>query len=97
MALIKQTTMTDLEKVQIQNTQCLQVMKMTAKRTFDLAWKNPVEFFAQVGTDGKKSIELHYQMQLMIAALDPSWVYLVPPYNYTIDDQTGIVTIGEKK
>lgn len=102
MALIKPlplaTLPTKLDLIQDENTRLLQIMKTSAKRSFDIFWhskdKTPQEIAAMLGPDGAKAMELHGKLQELIYATDPTWVPLVPPKAYT-KNQDGTLTIGE--
>lgn len=98
MSLIKRPTPpTEIEKIQMANTQCLNVMKATAKNTFDLFWNNPrktaQEICDQFNTDASKAFDLHAGLQQLIYAIDNTWVPLTPLVPYTVNEN-GSVTIN---
>ena len=88
---------TILTQIRAQNTYCLAVMKETATNVFQLLWhstdKTPQEVCDMLGTDAAKGFEAHAKLQELIYLIDPTWVPLVPPVGYTVN-QNGTVTIG---
>jgi hypothetical protein len=88
---------TVLDRIIDENTHCLSVMKDTAKAVFQLLWhssdKTPQQVCDMMGTDAAKGFEAHAKLQELIYLIDPTWVPLVPPVGYTVN-QNGTVTIG---
>ena len=88
---------TVLDQIKSENTRCLSVMKDTARVVFQLLWhstdKTPQEVCDVMGTDAAKGFLAHAKLQELIYLIDPTWVPLVPPVSYTIN-QNGTVTIG---
>jgi len=89
---------TILTQIRAQNTYCLASMKDTATNVFQLLWhstdKTPQEVCDMMNTDAAKGFLAHAKLQELIYLIDPSWVPLVPPVSYAIN-QNGTVTIGE--
>jgi hypothetical protein len=102
MALVRQPQPepqpTALDRIVNENTHCLSVMKDTAKVVFQLLWhsrdKTPQQVCDMMGTDAAKGFLSHAKLQELIYLIDPTWVPLVPPVGYTVN-QNGTVTIGE--
>jgi hypothetical protein len=102
MALIKQPQPepqpTALDRIVDENTHCLEVMKETARVVFHLLWhstdKTPQEVCDMMGTDAAKGFEAHAKLQELIYLIDPTWVPLVPPVGYSLQ-QDGSVLIGQ--
>lgn len=97
MSLIKRNEPpTEIERIQIANTQCLNVMKSTARSTFDLVWNNqnktPQEICDMFGVDAVKAFDLHSKLQTLIYSIDNSWVPLVPPLE-RVENEDGTITI----
>ena len=91
---------TALDEIKMQNTMCLQVMKATAKNVFEIMWNNPTltpqQICDQMGTNATLAFEAHSKLQELIYLIDPSWEPLVPPFEYT-KNQNGTITIGNAK
>jgi hypothetical protein len=90
-------TLTELDKIRGLNTMCLQVMKSTAKEVFALVWENPTaspqDICDMMGAGASGAFDLFEALQQLIYALDPTWVALVPPVEYT-KNEDGTVTVG---
>lgn len=98
MALInKITPPTILDKIKRSNTMCLSAMKTSAREVFDLMWnsdgKTPQEVCDLLGNEAVKGFDAHAALQGLIFSIDPTWVPLVPQYEYT-KNEDGTVTIG---
>jgi len=102
MALIKQPQPepqpTALDRIVDENTRCLSVMKDTARAVFQLLWhstdKTPQQVCDMMNTDAAQGFLAHSKLQELIYLIDPTWVPLVPPVSYTVN-QNGTVKIGE--
>ena len=74
-------------------------MKQEHARIFNMLWKNPKvtpqEILGQYGEEAAALFAFSSQIQAMATAIDPGFVALIPPYNYTINPN-GTVTVGEK-
>lgn len=97
MGLIKQgVPPTTVEKIRMANTQCLNIMKMTARNTFNMLWNNPDKTAQEVcndlGVDAGKAFDLHSNLQGLIYSIDNTWVPLVPLYPYVLN-LDGSITI----
>jgi hypothetical protein len=95
--ILKQPTpITEIDKIKITNTQCLNVIKAAAQKTYNLFWfnttKTPQELCNELGTDAVKAFIVHAKLQELIYLLDPSWEVLVPPYEY-VAHEDGSITI----
>ena len=66
---------------------------------FNMAWNDPEfcakSFFKALGSQGAKSFSDSYKVQLLLKELNPDFQMISAPMPYTIDSQTGIVTITE--
>lgn len=98
MSLINQVqTPTVLDQIKNANTRCLQMMKITAKQTYDLVWKNykksPEEVLSILGTDAKSAFIAHEKLQDLIKEIDPNYEKLESNKSITINDD-GTVTIN---
>lgn len=66
---------------------------------FNQIWFNPnataKQMFEGLGSQGKKAFTDSYAMQMLIKQLKPDYQFLVPPLKYSINQETGVVTIIE--
>lgn len=74
-------------------------MKSEHARIFNLLWNNPKatpqEILDEYGTDAAALFSFSAEIQTMATAIDPGYVRLVSPYEFTINGD-GTVTVGEK-
>jgi hypothetical protein len=73
-------------------------MKRSAQILFDLIWNHPSLLPQRVcdlmGDKAAGAFDAHTKLQELILIVDPTWVALVPPVEYTKNDD-GTVTVGE--
>lgn len=93
----KPTPRTQLDELVMVNTQLINAMKLSCKKQFDLVWNNrhktAQEMFDLLGVLGKKAIDDHYALQLLIKSVDSDWVFLVPPLSYTVNVDDTVTVI----
>jgi hypothetical protein len=81
------------------STNMFKRMKQEHARIFNMLWNNPKaspqEILDEYGTDAAELFSFSLQIQTMAKAIDPTYVRLVSPYEYTINPD-GTVTIGDK-
>lgn len=79
------------------NTQTLFMLKMGVTSAFELVWTapEPQAVLDQFGTSASQLFQASNAAQQLIKALDPTWVELVPPYEFTVNED-GTITIGDK-
>lgn len=81
------TPPTALDQIKMLSTNLLGQMKHTAKQQFDLVWNNKTKTAQEVsdmlGVEACMAMDAHYNLQVLIASLDNTWVPLVPPLPYT--------------
>jgi len=74
-------------------------MKQEHARIFNMLWNNPKatpqEILDEYGTDAASLFSFSLQIQTMAKAIDPGYVPLVSPYEYTIN-RDGTITVGDK-
>lgn len=92
------TIQTPIERIRNLSTALLSQMKQTAKIQFDLVWKNkdytPQQVSDMLGVEAVAAMDAHYNLQVLIASVDPTWVPLVPPLGYT-RNQDGTITVQQ--
>jgi hypothetical protein len=74
-------------------------MKQEHARIFHLIWKNPrvtpQEILDEYGEEAGDLFAFSSQIQAMATAIDPNFVALVPPFEYTINPD-GTITVGSR-
>jgi hypothetical protein len=74
-------------------------MKQEHARIFNMLWNNPKatpqEILDQYGVDAAALFSFSSEIQTMAKAIDPGYVPLVSPYEYTINPD-GTITVGDK-
>ena len=106
MSIFKSVTKTSAEiaKEQVaamsqQNDEGLSMLKSSVSSGFLLLWYNdkstPQDILDQFGTNALELFKMHQSIRAFIRTLDPTYIGLVPPYNFTIN-QDGTVTVGSK-
>jgi len=97
----------DCELIKRSNTQFLKICKHNCIGSFAQMWKkrdqrgqlvNKTKEEAQAvlndfGVDAAKAFQAHAKLQEIIALVDPSWVPLIPPYAYVVNND-GSVTLS---
>ena len=70
---------------------------MSARIVFDILWNSknetPQSICNSLETDAGKAFQAHAKLQELIYFLDPTWVPLIPPKAYTVN-QDGTVTVA---
>lgn len=98
MALIlNESAPSPVDNIIAQNTSCLNTMRVAAKQVFNLFWHSKSMTAQEVcdsfGSDAGKAFAAHAALQSLIYLIDPTWVALIPPKTYTVNDD-GTVTVG---
>jgi len=87
------------DRIVANSTGMFRRMKQEHARIFNLLWNNPKatpqEILDQYGTDAAELFSFSLQIQTMAKAIDPGYVPLVSPYEYTIN-RDGTITVGDK-
>jgi hypothetical protein len=107
MSFINLPQITQKQRADASTNILLGTMKRECRLQFENAWKkrdgnklinkSPEEaqdFFDEFGVKAVLAFELHAKLQDLIYMTDNSWVPLVPPYEYT-KNEDGTVTIIE--
>jgi len=84
------------QRIRSMNTQTLMMLKMGVRQSFDAVWNapDPQAVLDQFGTSAAQLFQASNAAQQLIKALDPSWEELVPPTEFTVNED-GTVTISE--
>ena len=87
------------DRIVANSTGMFRRMKQEHARIFNMLWNNPKatpqEILDQYGEEAAALFSFSSQIQAMATAIDPGFVALVPPYEYTINPD-GTVIVGEK-
>ncbi len=87
------------DRIVANSTGMFQRMKQEHARIFNMLWNNPKatpqEILDEYGIEAAELFAFSLQIQTMATSIDPGYVALVPPYEYTINGD-GTVTVGEK-
>jgi hypothetical protein len=83
-------------EVRLINSRTLEHLKMGVKQAFEAVWSapDPQKVIDQFGTSAVILFQASNASQQLIKALDPSWEELVPPKEFTVNED-GTVTILE--
>ena len=87
------------DRIVAMSTSMFNRMKQEHARIFNILWNNPKatpqEILDQYGVDAAALFSFSLQIQTIAKAIDPGYVRLVSPYEYTINPD-GTVTVGDK-
>jgi hypothetical protein len=104
MSIINTPQINTVEKVKnniVSNNKVAYIgLKDSVINGFNNVWNNkdftPQEILNAFGADAKALFNLSWVAQQLLKSLDDTWVYLIPEYEVTFDEE-GNATVGDKK